>query len=155
MSRYPGNPYWHQPSDLPIALLSQGDWDEAAAGGHLTPEHYLDRLERMLAFSLGNGADLGYSADGFFNALVSDGFRLKQNVRLFVHPNDHNPPHAHLEVRSERHGRIRLSLADGQLLPGDVVERSVKKHLEEAQRFIRDNADMLAAAWNRTRPTER
>jgi len=95
----------------PSSLLTPAAGMTPRAEGHLTPEHYLDRLERMLAFALGTERSLAISADGFFNALVSDSFRLKQNVRLVIHPNDHDPPHAPLEVRSERTGGIRLSLS--------------------------------------------
>jgi hypothetical protein len=68
MSKYPGNPWWHHENDVPIAILDEFAWNEAAAGGHLTAEHILQRLENILEFEFGRGAEMGLAADGFYNA---------------------------------------------------------------------------------------
>jgi hypothetical protein len=146
MSKYPGNPWWHHENDVPIAILDEFAWNEAAAGGHLTAEHILQRLENILEFEFGRGAEMGLAADGFYNALVADGWRLEGGVTVRLHPNDHPPPHVHLEFRSDPRLDLRLSIETGELL--DVAPAGWAKRIKAAAAQVLDLQSTLMERWS-------
>ncbi|MFD1848011.1 hypothetical protein [Arthrobacter flavus] len=73
MSKHPGNPYWCQTHDNPTGIYTRGDWDEAVAGGHITPEHVWERLYRIAIGEFGVMGPAGYDEDGFFLSLTAEG----------------------------------------------------------------------------------
>lgn len=110
MSRYPNNPFWHHAGDRPISIDSPEEWDRAAAEGHLTAEHVLNRLEAIVEFEVGNGAEMGYDENGFRVSLVSVGLSVEGGVKFYVYPNDHPPLHTHIVLKADTAFEMRLRL---------------------------------------------
>lgn len=147
MSRYPGNPWWHQATDTPFEITSRFDWDTAAAAGHLTAEHVLLRLENILEYDLAEGKNFGLSDDGFLNALVADGWRLERGVTVRMYPNDHPPPHVHLRFRSHPRLDLRVSIETGELLDDDAPDGWAKR-IRSASSQVLDQRSILIERWN-------
>lgn len=146
MSKYPDNPLWCQNHDQPYAILSQRDWDDAATAGHLTPEHVLARLRNALEFEFGRGAEMGFRADGFYNALVADATQHEGGITVVLHPNDHPPPHVHVRFRSDPNLDLRMSIETGELLDNNAPV-GWSKRIRKATRIILDQTDLLMERW--------
>lgn len=156
MSRHPGNPYWHQDRDIPITILDQATWNEVVADGYLTAEHVLVRVSHMAAYEFGNGADAGLAEDGFFNALVADRWQLTSNVKARMWPDDHVPPHVHLEMRQHPEKDLRVSIETGQLLDDGAPPGTVKQ-MKRISALVREMSPILMERWTEmqaaTRPS--
>lgn len=146
MSRYPGNPWWHHQLDIPITIMSRSEWDEAAAAGHVTPEHVMRRLKNIADHAFDNQTVMGFDEDGFVVSLIAEGLALAGGVTLRVYPNDHPPPHVHIEVRSRPNARIRINLATGEFLD-DAPRGLPRKKLKGFQAAVRENHEVLATWW--------
>lgn len=148
MSKYADNPWWCQEHDAPIMIMSRSDWYRATAGGHLTMEHVMLRLRNLGNHVFGEQGAAAFDENGFVTSLTSAGLTLAGDVRLRVYPNDHSPPHVHIEVPSHPKAKIRLSLATGAFL--DDPPRGIpSKKLKRFQAAVRENHDVLAAWWER------
>lgn len=152
MAKYPDNPFWNDERDVPVLITSQHDWDEAVAGGYLTAEHVQLRLELMLEFEFGNGADLGFNEEGFLNALTSAGTRFEGGLKISIYPEDHDPPHAHIEFRSDPKHEFRLDLDTGELLRGDTIPPGGAKKLKRAKAVLAEHGPTFKAQWASMRP---
>ena len=75
--------------------------------------------------------------------------RIK-NARLVIHPNDHLPPHFHVEVAGGVHGGAKYNIETLDRMDGDLPG-----HLERAiRRWARENQTYLRERWRSTRPTD-
>ena len=59
MTKYPGNPWWSESTDLPIPPSNKRVWDDAQAHGFITAEHILLRLDAMLRVAVGEPVNGG------------------------------------------------------------------------------------------------
>lgn len=141
MSRHPGNPYWDQQRDEAIVIYRQ-DWDDALENGWVTTEHIVHRLAGMVNHGLGQQLDgpAAYDEHGFISALIAAGLSMRNGVRAHIYPDDHNPPHAHLEVPGLENAKLTINLETlkiDQELPsgwskrGKKVESEVRSHQQE------------------------
>jgi hypothetical protein len=146
MSRHPGNPYWCDEHDNPVAIMNQDDWDAAQASGHLTVEHVLLRLQDMLEYQFGSGAEMGLDENGFIVALVADGWRLDGGVTVHIFPNDHPPPHVHVRFRSDPKRQLRLAIESGEVLGADIPRGWAKK-VRKVSAFVVTSQDLLMNRW--------
>lgn len=146
MSRYPGNPWWHQERDIPFSIPTRVEWDEAAAAGHLTPEHVMQRLKNILDHAFDNQTVMGFDEDGFVVSLIAEGLLLADGLTLYVFPNDHPPPHVHIKLRAHPNAKIRISLETGELLD-DAPRGLASKKLKRFQAAVREHHDVLATWW--------
>ena len=146
MSRYPNNPYWHHASDRPISIDSQEKWDRAAADGDLTAEHVLNRLEAILEFEFGNGAEMGYDENGFLISLVSVGLTVEGGVKFYVYPNDHPPPHTHIVLKADPAFEMRLRLDNAEPMDEHVPDGWAKK-IKRWQTLVLKHNSVLMEWW--------
>ncbi len=146
MSKYPGNPYWHHEHDVPMMILTRAEWDEAKANGHLTPEHVFNRLHNIAVHVLGVEGSIGFDDDGFVVSLTAGGLALDHGVTLRVFPNDHPPPHVHIELRSHPTAKLRVRLDTGEYLDAAPKGLSTEK-LKGFQAAIAESHDTLAKWW--------
>lgn len=149
MSKHPNNPLWNDATDSPWVIENQEDWDEAVAEGNLTAEHVLARLEAMVRVAYDQPTDGGaaYDEEGFIRALVAAGIQ-GEGFRVQLHPNDHDPPHAHFVDPGEPKNEVRLSLQTGDPLAGESVPVGTKKKLGKAKALIGQNRDLLMDWWS-------
>lgn len=80
------------------------------------------------------------------------GFLLDRvgELRLEMHPDDHPPPHFHVEF-SDGKQQAKFAIADCALLQGTVdgwAQRAVRK-------WWSGSADYLKSKWDEARPTDR
>lgn len=150
MTSHPDNPHWCQEHDEPLMILSQADWDEASAAGHLTAEHVILRLQNIVVHALGQ--DLGsiaFDENGFVSALTSAGVRLESGVTLRVCTRDHKPPHVHIELSQYPDAKLRIRLEDGEYIeknhrvPGGVSSKDLKRF----QSLVYDHRELLSETW--------
>jgi hypothetical protein len=146
MSRYPHNPCWHQERDIPFSIPTRADWDEAAAAGHLTPEHVMQRLKNIADHAFGNESVRGCDEDGFIISLTAEGLPIPGGVTLYVYANDHPPPHVHIKLRAHPNAEIRISLETGEFLD-DAPRGLASKKLRGFQAAVRENHAVLASWW--------
>ncbi len=50
-----------------------------------------------------------------------------QGKRIYVYPNDHPPPHAHVRLDDGRDGIILFDLRSGDPLPGSYTRRALRE----------------------------
>jgi len=146
MSRYPNNPYWHDASDLPISIDSQEDWDAASTAGHLTAEHILLRLEAIIEFEFGNGAEMGFDENGFLVSLVSVGMAVEGGVKFDVYPNDHPPPHVHIVLKADLSFEMRLRLDNAEPM-NDKIPNGWAKRINHWQAVVVKHNLVLIEWW--------
>lgn len=146
VSRHPDNPYWCQTHDQARLIMTRAEWDEAKAAGHLTPDHVFLRLKNIADHIFGNETSMGFNDEGFVVSLVAGAVSLEGGLRLRVWPNDHPPPHVHIEVRAHPDWRIRVNLQTVELmdeLPAGLRRRQFRGFCQA----IRDCHPTLAAWW--------
>lgn len=129
-------------------IMTRAQWDEATAAGHVTPEHVMLRLRNIADHIFGVESGIGYDEDGFVIGLTSAGLALQGGVILRVFPNDHAPPHVHIEVSSHPHAKIRINLATGDLLD-DPPRGLPTKKLKRIQALVHENRAALATSWEK------
>lgn len=147
MSRHPDNPKWCQNHDRPYEILSQSEWDEAEAAGHITPDHVLARVRNAVEYALGNGAETGLDKDGFYAALVADGMQLAGGIKVDIYPNDHPPPHVHVTFNADRRKDFKLSIETGELLGPEAPEGWAKR-LRTASKIVLEFKPFLQPRWD-------
>lgn len=129
-----------------MAIMTREEWDQAAADGHITPEHVMTRLKGIVDHVFGNQSSIGYDEDGFVTALTAEGLPVPGGVTLVVHSNDHPPPHVHIELRSHPGQTLRIRLDTAEFM--DEAPKGVNtKRLKGLQRAIRENHEVLATWW--------
>ncbi len=89
---------------------------------------------------------MGYGADGFLVALVSDAWTIHGNLEVRMNSQDHPPPHLHIEFRGER-GRLRIRLEDGVLID-EQPQWLHRKQLESIRTFIVAESTTLMQGWS-------
>jgi len=62
--------------------MSRTEWDEAAAAGHVTPEHVMQRLKNIADHAFDNQTVMGFDEDGFVISLIAEGLLLAGGVKL-------------------------------------------------------------------------
>ncbi len=113
-------------------ILTLAEWDESVASGQLTALDVLDRLERMALYEFGESQEqrpIAVDEEGFVTALIAEGIPVAGGVTLRVWPNDHPPPHVHIERRGNGND-IKINLETGDVegkLPRDVRSSQLKK----------------------------
>ncbi|WP_159081404.1 DUF4160 domain-containing protein [Nocardioides sediminis] len=148
MSKHPGNPYWHQERDVPIMIMSRREWDAAAEAGHLTPEHVFTRLHNIAVYAFGEDMEspIAFDEHGFVLSLTAAGISLEGGITLRVYPNDHPPPHVHIELRSHPGAKLRLRLDNGEYLDEPPKGLSTKK-LNGFKAAITESHEVLTGWW--------
>jgi hypothetical protein len=116
VSKHPGNPYWCQTHDNPIVIHSREEWDAAAAAGYVTTEHVFMRLKNIADHIFENESSMGFDDDGFVISLVGGADTLEGGLKLRVWPNDHPPPHVHVEIQAHPEWTIRINLETVELM---------------------------------------
>lgn len=147
-SRHPDNPYWCQNHDLPKAICTRAEWDDAVATGFLTVEHVMLRLKNIADYEFGGETAAGpgvYDAEGFLMSLTSAGVKLEGGITLQVNPNDHPPPHVHVKIKAEPRIKLRVRLDTAE--PMDPLPDGWAKKLRGFQTVIRENHAVLAGWW--------
>jgi hypothetical protein len=71
-------------------------------------------------------------------------------LKIFVYPDDHPPPHFHV-VTDKYNAKFTIASCDFLSANGEYVTR----HERAIKSWYARNADVVAAAWTRTRPTPR
>lgn len=128
-------------------ILSERDWEEARAAGHLLLEHVLLRMRNMIHRELGTqGGSIGFDEHGFVKALIAESFQFPGGVKLCVYPNDHPPPHVHVKLRKHPKAKIRISLEDGEFLKG-TPQNLASKLLGQSQALVVEHRVMLIDLW--------
>lgn len=145
MSKYPGNPYWNQTEDVPVAIFMKSDWDEAESLGFIVPEHVFSRLGNIAIREFGQEGPAAYDEDGFYLSLVAAGLEIAGGVRLVVHTNDHPPAHVHIEAKSIPGLRLRLRLDNAE--PLDPIPDGWAKKTRRIQLALRENHQLLSGWW--------
>ncbi|WP_165788069.1 DUF4160 domain-containing protein [Arthrobacter glacialis] len=146
MSKDPGDIFRHQEQDLPVTLYTQADWDDADANGLITAAHVLDRLHRMLEFALGNeNPNARFDEEGFVVALVAASIK-QDKIKLTVYTNDHNPPHCHVDVKGESHGKLRIDLSTGEFM--EDVPKKIKSQQTRIMTLFTQNQEALSKLWD-------
>lgn len=146
MSRHPGNPWWHQTQDAATAIFTRSEWDQALAGGFVTPEHVMIRLKNSLDHAFDNESHAGYDEDGFFVSLTAAGLRVEGGLTLIVYPNDHVPAHAHVSIKGHPEWKLRIDLRTAEFLDPMPKGLSSKK-LNGFRRIVLENHGVLARWW--------
>lgn len=146
MSKYLGNPRWCQEHDQPIAIMTRADWDKAAALGQLTPEHVFQRLHNIAVHAMGEEGAAGFDDEGFMVSLTAAGVALECGVTLRVFPNDHPPPHVHIELKSHPGSKLRVRLDTGEYMDDPPKGLNTKK-LKGFSAAIAESHPVLAAWW--------
>ena len=146
MSRHPDNPYWCDSHDQPIMVQTREEWDKALAAGYLTPEHLISRLENIAIHHFGNEGAIGFDDEGFVVSLVAGSILVEGGVKIRVYPHDHDPPHAHIELRSHPGAKLRIGLADGALM--DPVPKGLSsKKVGYLRSAVAENGAALVGMW--------
>ena len=133
-----------EPDRRPI--YTRSDWDRVVTQGELTPDDVEARLHRIAVREFGELGPAGYDEEGFFTSLTAEGLRLEGGVTLFVHTNDHPPPHVH--VRRRGHEDVKINLETGAVegkLPSDVRQ----KQLNGFRSAVSESFGILGAWWER------
>lgn len=146
MSRYPDNPYWCQNHDNPIAINSREEWDEADAAGHTTTEHVFMRLKNIADHIFGNESSLAFDDEGFVISLVAGAVTLQGGLKLRVWPNDHPPPHVHIEVQAHPEWKIRINLETVELMD-DLPPKLKRKQFHGFLDAVRECRPQLTTWW--------
>jgi hypothetical protein len=149
VSTHPDNPFWNQATDKAVVIYRH-DWDQAVSDGHVTPDHVAQRLLGIMQHAYGVHDDdfVAYDADGFIVALIAEGLRMSNGLRLDIFPGDHNPPHAHIKIPGQS-GKLTIDLETFEIqeqLPDGWSGRGRKIEKE-----ARAKAEELAALWNKNR----
>jgi hypothetical protein len=146
MSKHPDNPHWCQNHDQPFVIKSRAEWDEAEEAGYITPEHVFIRLKNIADHIFENESSMGFDDDGFVISLVAGAITLEGGLKLRVWPNDHPPPHVHIEIRAHPEWTIRVNLETVALmdeLPSGLSAKQFRGFLAT----IRESQPMLADWW--------
>ena len=69
------------------------------------------------------------------------------NIKLEIYPNEHPPPHFHVNSSSFC---ASFSILDGEQLTGSLKSKDLKK----VKNFQKKNRDMLIKVWNELRPSD-
>lgn len=146
MSAYPDNPYWCQNHDHPIVINSRNEWDQAAADGYITPEHVFMRLKHIADHIFENETAMGFDDEGFVISLVGGAVTLEGGLKLRVWPNDHPPPHVHIELRAHPEWDVRVNLKTVELI-GELPSGLKTKKFDGFLDAIRECHPTLAGWW--------
>ena len=146
MSRHPDNPYWCDNHDQPIMIQTREDWDKALAQGYLTPEHLISRLENIATHHFGQEGAIGFDDEGFVVSLVAGSIEVECGVKIRVNPLDHDPPHAHIELRSHPGAKLRINLVTGALMDSVPKGLSARK-VRDLQAAVIENGARLRGMW--------
>ena len=131
---------------MPIMIMTRAEWDEAAAAGHLTPEHVIQRLKNIADHAFGNETVLGFDEDGFVISLTAEGLPLPGGVKLYIYPRDHPPPHAHIEIRSHPDIKLRINLETSEFMDSAPSGLAGKK-LRGMRKAVIENHGILSSWW--------
>lgn len=146
VSKYPDNPYWCQTHDNPKVINTRPEWDQAEVDGYITLEHVFMRLKNIADHIFGNETFMGFDDEGFVISLVAGGIRLEGGLTLRVWPNDHPPPHVHIEVKAHPEWKIRVNLETIELM--DELPSALKaKQFSGFLDAIRECHPKLAGWW--------
>jgi hypothetical protein len=148
VSKHPDNPWWHQERDAPVMIMTRVEWENAAAAGHLTPEHVMQRLKNIADYAFDIETVAGFDEDGFVISLIAEGLPLSGGVKLYVYSNDHPPPHVHIKLSSHPDDKIRINLETGEYMD-DAPRGLARKRLKGIQTAVRENHDVLASWWEK------
>lgn len=128
-------------------IYGRADWDRALDEGWLTRTDIERRLHNIAVLDFGELGSAGYDEDGFFTSLVADAIRVEGIGHFIVHPNDHNPPHVHVQPFG-RDVDLRFSLETGDLL--DERPPGVRsKHVKKMKKALLDIHAELGAWWEK------
>lgn len=100
----------------------------------------------MAEYEFGRGAELGLTAEGFYNAIVADGWVLDGNVKLRMWSNEHPPPHVHLEFKDNPKLKLRMGIETGELLGGNAPD-GWSKRLKKIAAQVQVMAPLLMEHW--------
>lgn len=127
-------------------IQTREEWDRALAQGHITPEHLISRLENIATHHFGREGAIGFDDEGFVVSLVAGSILVECGVKIRVNPLDHDPPHAHVELRSHPGVKFRINLVTGALM--DPVPKGLSaKKVRDLQAAVHENGARLAGMW--------
>lgn len=127
-------------------IQSREEWDKALAHGCLTLEHLVVRLENIATHHFGEEGAIGFDDEGFVVSLVAGSISVGHGVKIRVNPHDHDPPHAHIELRSHPGAKFRINLMTGEFMDPAPKGLNAKK-VRDLQTAVIENTAQLSRMW--------
>lgn len=104
------------------------------------------RLKNIADQIFENETSMGFDDDGFVISLTAGAVSLDGGLKLRVWPNDHPPPHVHIEVNSHPEWKIRVNLMTIELMD-DLPAGMKAKQFRGFCDAIRECHSTLAGWW--------